>query len=206
MHRWMYKNDEPFEKIRSSKQKRCSTNNIHEKKHKRVMFDTNNFRCLQCGAFVSADREQSGVNNRNHCPHCLYSRHVDLLKPGDRRCKCKSRMEPVGLTIKQNLKKYGNEKQGELMLIHRCCGCGIFSINRIAADDNTLMIYDLFLESEKNTELKDRLEAKRIFMLEPHDLTTVHAQLFGNQSLLNEFVERESLANFQKCLVKDQII
>lgn len=115
-------------------------------------------------------------------------------------------MEPVGLSIKQNMKKYGNEKQGELLLIHRCCGCGNYSINRIAADDNTLKIYDLFLKSEKNSELRNHLETKNIFMLTPRDLTTVHAQLFGSQSLINEFVEREILAEYQGYLEKEQII
>lgn len=206
MQRRKHDDEVTFEKIRSSKQKRWSEKSIQENHHKRVIFDTYNFKCLQCGAFVSADREQSGVNNRNHCPNCLWSRHVDLSKPGDRKCECKSRMEPVGLSIKQSIKKYGNEKQGELMLIHRCCGCEKFSINRIAADDNTLVIYDLFLKSEKNLVLKTQLEAKKIFMLTPRDLTTVHAQLFGNQSLLNEFVEREYLAEYQRYLEKEQLI
>ncbi len=204
IHHRDYDNDEPFEKKRSSKQKQWSKNRIPENHHKRVMFDTNNFRCLHCGAFVSAERELSGVNNRNHCPNCLWSRHVDLFKPGDRRCKCQSRMEPVGLSIKRSIKKFGNEKQGELMIIHRCCGCGNFSINRIAADDDTMMIYDLFLKSGQNLELREELETQKIFMLTPRDLTTVHAQLFGNQSLLNEFVERETLERNQACLEKQE--
>lgn len=115
-------------------------------------------------------------------------------------------MEPVGLTVKQKLKKYGGEKQGELMLIHRCVGCGAFSINRIASDDNALMIYDLFRSSEKSLELKDRLSARNIFMLTPRDLTTVHAQLFGVQSLSNEFAAGTTLAEPQYDLVKEQIV
>jgi hypothetical protein len=42
------------------------------------------FTCKHCGAFVSALSVASGVINRNHCPFCLYSRHVDLFKAGDR--------------------------------------------------------------------------------------------------------------------------
>lgn len=115
-------------------------------------------------------------------------------------------MEPVGLTIKQKLKKYGNEKQGELMLIHCCVGCGVFSINRIAADDNPLMIYDLFRRSENNNELKDHLATKNIYLLMSRDLTAVHAQLFGAQSLLNEFAGKEILAESEFNLVKDQTV
>lgn len=198
--------DVSFEKIRSSTQKRRSKNKKQERKSKRIIFDNSSFKCLRCGALVSPDRFQSGVNNRNHCPHCLWSRHVDRFKPGDRRCECRSRMEPVGLTVKQKLKKYGSEKQGELMLIHRCVGCGAFSINRIAADDNALMIYDLFRSSEKSLELKDHLSARNIFMLTPRDLTTVHAQLFGMQSLSNEFAAGTTLAEPQYDLVKEQIV
>jgi DNA-directed RNA polymerase subunit RPC12/RpoP len=198
--------DVSFEKIRSSKQKRRPKNEKQERKSKHIIFDNSSFKCLRCGALVYPDREQSGVNNRNHCPYCLWSRHVDRFTPGDRRCSCKSRMEPVGLTLKHKLKKYGNEKQGELMLIHRCIGCGVFSINRIAADDNALMIYDLFRSSEKSIELKDHLAARNIFMLTPRDLTTVHAQLFGIQSLSNEFEAGKTLAESQVDLVKDQIV
>ncbi len=92
------------------------------------------------------------------------------------------------------------------MLIHHCVGCGAFSINRIAADDNTLMIYDLFRRSEKSIELKDHLATKNILLLTSRDLTTVHAQLFGVQSLSNEFAVSESLVPSQIKLVKVQIV
>lgn len=100
-------------------------------------------------------------------------------------------MEPLGLTLKQNLKKYGSERQGELMLIHRCIGCGKYSINRIAADDDSQKIYNLFLMSENNGELRACLETHHIFMLTSRDLTIVHAQLYGVQSLLEEFSARD---------------
>ncbi len=67
-----------------------------------------------------------------------------------------------------------------------------------------MMIYDLFLKSGQNLELREELETQKIFMLTPRDLTTVHAQLFGNQSLLNEFVERETLQMNQDCLEKQE--
>ncbi len=146
------------------------------------------FRCVQCGQVVSTSRECSGVNNRNHCPACLWSRHVDHLKAGDRKSTCRSRMEPLGLTLKHTFKRYGEEEQGELMLIHRCAGCGKISINRVAADDNAARIYDLFLRVQHvEAALLFRLKAQGITPLEARDLTTVHTQLFGWQSLLDEF-------------------
>ena len=48
------------------------------------------FRCEHCGAYVYTLPMIAGVNNRNHCPFCLWSRHVDYLKPGDRMSACKA--------------------------------------------------------------------------------------------------------------------
>ena len=89
-----------------------------------------------CKSWVSSSREACGVNHRNHCPFCLVSLHVDQTRAGDRRSACRSRMVAIGLTFKKVSKRYPGEGQGELMLIHRCTGCGKISINRIAADDN----------------------------------------------------------------------
>jgi len=156
-----------------------------EKQRARTLLE---FRCVQCGQVVSTSRESSGVNNRNHCPACLWSRHVDMAKAGDRRSTCRSRMQPVGLTLKHTPKRYGEENQGELMLIHRCAGCGKLSINRAAADDNAAGIYNLFLRSQTMEDgLKTRLYSEGIVPLEARDLTRVHTQLFGWQSILEEF-------------------
>lgn len=146
------------------------------------------FKCNNCGAMVSLNREVSGVNNRNHCPYCLWSRHLDQRKAGDRLSTCRGRMEPVGLTVKHTLKRYKAEKQGELMLIHCCAACGKLSINRIAGDDNTLMLNDLFLRSQRmSPQLAKRLLAQGILPLGPRDFTLVQSQLFGWQSILSEF-------------------
>src|SRR5512139_2755149 len=94
------------------------------------------FRCLACGYLVSAQPVVSGVHNRNHCPYCLWSRHLDLYEAGDRLAACKAGMRPVGLTLKRSRDKYGGQAAGELMLVHQCSECGKLSINRIAADDD----------------------------------------------------------------------
>ena len=135
---------------------------------------------MQCGQVVSTSRESSGVNNRNHCPACLWSRHVDLQKAGDRRSACRSRMQPVGLTLKRTPKRYGEENQGELMLIHLCAGCGKLSINRAAADDNAAGIYSLFLRSQTmQEELGSRLNAAGIVPLEaPRSHQCAHTALW----------------------------
>jgi DNA-directed RNA polymerase subunit RPC12/RpoP len=94
-----------------------------------------NFKCHKCGNFVVQSPQLSGVRNRNHCPYCLWSRHVDLRQPGDRLAACKGKMRPIGLAFKKTRKKYESNQAGELMLIHECTECGKISINRIAADD-----------------------------------------------------------------------
>src|SRR5690349_24303189 len=93
------------------------------------------FRCAHCHAMVSSAHLLSGVNNRNHCPYCLWSCHLDLYAAGDRLSACKAPMKPVGLTMKTGRNKYKRDTRGELMLIHQCSDCMIVSINRIAADD-----------------------------------------------------------------------
>jgi predicted RNA-binding Zn-ribbon protein involved in translation (DUF1610 family) len=183
-----YDFDETFEKLRTRKSSGNENGAGHQKeKHGRVIVDTQDFKCRQCGAFVSADRALSGVNNRNHCPLCLWSRHVDRDTPGDRKATCKSRMQPLGLTVKHTLKRYTMEKAGELMLIHHCTGCGKHSINRIAADDPQA-VYQLFRRSlALSEETMSKLNELGILLLGSRDLTVVYSQLYGWQSILEEF-------------------
>lgn len=105
------------------------------------------FVCLYCGAYVTSNSKVSGVHNRNHCPYCLTSRHLDLFEAGDRLSACKAIMKPIGL-----MSKYGNNKyrqQGEIMVVHLCEDCGSISPNRIAKDDNTSKLHEV-LESSDN--------------------------------------------------------
>src|SRR5688500_3395418 len=95
------------------------------------------FRCAHCHALVSSAHLLSGVHNRNHCPYCLWSCHLDLFAAGDRLSACKAPMRAIGLTMKAGRNKYQPDSRGELMLIHQCTDCGALSINRIAADDDS---------------------------------------------------------------------
>lgn len=159
------------------------------------------FNCAKCGFSVTTSREQSGVNNRNHCPRCLWSKHVDEVKAGDRKAECKSRMQPLGLTLKQSPKRYNRETAGELMLIHRCTGCGKLSINRIAADDEAAVIYQVFNRSVSLTaKWKDLLKDEGIRLLGSTDLTVVYSQLFGWQSILGEFEPHGMMMNEVECI------
>lgn len=89
------------------------------------------FQCEQCGAAVQGD------GYTNHCPHCLWSKHVDD-NPGDRACACHGLMEPVG----------AERKSGETIIVHRCTRCHHLKRNRAAAaDDPDLLIHLLALGS-----------------------------------------------------------
>jgi DNA-directed RNA polymerase subunit RPC12/RpoP len=138
------------------------------------------FRCIACGQYVSADAFLSGVHHRNHCPYCLWSRHLDLFQAGDRLAACKARMQPLGLALKRAAKKYGSPAQGELMLVHRCTQCGRVSINRIAADDSDCSVLEVFQFSlELDGYTRAQIAGDGIQMLGPGDLELVRARLFG---------------------------
>jgi DNA-directed RNA polymerase subunit RPC12/RpoP len=68
---------------------------------------------------------------RNHCPTCLWSKHVDKDGPGDRLSECKGLMEPTGLDH--------DGKKG-WMIVHRCIKCGKTIPNRAAPDDDITLL------------------------------------------------------------------
>lgn len=80
------------------------------------------FTCAQCGGGVAP---LANGSVRNHCPHCLWSRHVDV-HPGDRASDCGGDLEPVAV-----------EKDGKKgwLVVHRCTRCGARRRNRAALDD-----------------------------------------------------------------------
>jgi hypothetical protein len=135
---------------------------------------------MDCHNFVSAETALSGVQNRNHCPYCLASRHLDLFEAGDRLSACKAPMRPVALTLKKTNKKYVGSQSGELMLVHQCQDCGRVSINRIAADDNVAAVLEIF-EGSRQLDLNLMLVLTRsgISILEAGHQLLVHEQLLG---------------------------
>lgn len=143
-----------------------------------------NFTCCNCGRSASF-LKLIGTKHRNHCPFCLWSKHVDLEESGDRKAKCKGKMKPIGLTFKREGKdKYGLPRQGELMLIHECLNCGKVSINRIAGDDDGKTILKIFEESQKmSVKKRKQLENNKIKLLSGEDRKNILGQLFGKRSL-----------------------
>ena len=81
------------------------------------------FTCANCSKIVTA---LTNGSYRNHCPHCLYSLHVDHI-PGDRSSDCRGLMKPISI--------YWNSKKG-YQIVHHCQSCGLEKVNRIASDCN----------------------------------------------------------------------
>jgi hypothetical protein len=59
---------------------------------------------------------------------------VDDRLPGDRASACGGTMAPVGAFVRPN---------GEHTVVHRCFSCGIERHNRIAADDDFVLVLAL---------------------------------------------------------------
>ena len=70
--------------------------------------------------------------SRDHCPYCLYSKHVDI-NPGDRLNNCNGFLKPSGI------EKYKDTYK----IIYRCEKCGEMHKNIIAKDDDMNMIIDI---------------------------------------------------------------
>jgi len=84
------------------------------------------FVCENCG------RKVKGSGYTNHCPNCLWSRHVDI-NPGDRKQSCKGMMKPIGI----------EKKAQSLYIVHLCIKCGFTSKNKCTDDDSIDKIIEI---------------------------------------------------------------
>lgn len=115
-----------------------------EDRYPKFLGDSDEFRCRHCKMMVGVPL--SGGRNRNHCPFCLYSRHVDGRTPGDRASECGALMAPVGAFARI---------KGEHAVVHRCLGCGFERHNRLAADDNFAAFEELPLVEPPMTQSEE---------------------------------------------------
>lgn len=90
------------------------------------------FICENCGKKV----EKLNYTARDHCPFCLYSKHLDI-NPGDRTNNCKGLLEPI------SIEKYKNTYK----IIYRCQKCNQTHKNIMATDDNFELIIKLSITS-----------------------------------------------------------
>ena len=86
------------------------------------------FICENCGQLVNP----LGYTARDHCPHCLYSKHVDIM-PGDRQNTCKGLLKPIGIEKFKDTYK----------ILYKCTSCNEPHKNIMAKDDNMELIIEL---------------------------------------------------------------
>ncbi len=77
------------------------------------------FTCENCSQFVT------GNGYTNHCPTCLWSKHVDN-DPGDRLATCLGLMKPIKV----------EKDKDNFMIVHRCEVCALEKRNRVGDKDN----------------------------------------------------------------------
>ena len=87
------------------------------------------FVCENCGKKVS----KLGYTSRDHCPHCLYSKHVDNM-PGDREAECRGLLKPIQVEL--------DSKKG-YVIIYKCEKCGAIRKNKSAVDDDMDLLIQL---------------------------------------------------------------
>lgn len=80
---------------------------------------TEDFVCANCGTAVR------GNGYTNHCPNCLWSRHVDN-NPGDRESTCGGMMKPISVET----------DGGRFVITHRCEKCGKTIRQKTSDTDN----------------------------------------------------------------------
>jgi rubrerythrin len=103
---------------------------INMSKNKVFIKKTEDFVCEKCNALVKGD------GYTNHCPTCLYSKHVDI-NPGDRASSCGGLMKPV--SIEGSVGKY--------RVVHKCIVCGYEKPNKIAEIDDIKTIVSVINEN-----------------------------------------------------------
>lgn len=90
------------------------------------------FVCEHCGKKI----KPLGYTARDHCPYCLYSKHVDIL-PGDRSNECQGLLKPIGIEKFKDTYK----------IVYRCEQCKQLHKNVMAQDDNMDLIIELSKEN-----------------------------------------------------------
>lgn len=81
------------------------------------------FVCERCGI------EVEGNGYTNHCPKCLWSKHVDV-HPGDRAADCGGLMEPWAI----------ESKGGSHDIVHKCLKCGYTKRNKVQKEDDFTVV------------------------------------------------------------------
>lgn len=105
----------------------------HMKRFTRIIED---FVCNTCGTRVT------GNGYTNHCPKCLWSKHVDVA-PGDRASLCGGAMAPMSVIVSSG---------GVYRIVHKCARCRFSRAQDAGKSDNIERLIELSASfSDKNS-------------------------------------------------------
>lgn len=93
---------------------------VNSEKKNFIVREREPFTCGNCG------EELMGGRYVNHCPRCLWSKHVDDRIPGDRSSLCGGLMKPIGV----------KQKGSKWRITHECVECQKEMIVDSHPDDN----------------------------------------------------------------------
>jgi uncharacterized Zn finger protein len=96
---------------------------LPQKRFQKVKED---FICENCGLQIQ------GNGYTDHCPKCLYSKHVDI-NPGDRASECNGLMQPLSVEV----------KGGKFKIYYKCLKCGYTHKVKTTEQDNMDLIISL---------------------------------------------------------------
>jgi len=88
------------------------------------------FVCENCGNQIK------GTGYTNHCPKCLWSKHVDI-NPGDRENVCEGLMKPIRVEMKGR----------RHIIVLKCVKCGLEKRNKTAEEDDVAMVMKISRDS-----------------------------------------------------------
>ena len=86
------------------------------------------FICENCNKKI----KKLGYTARDHCPFCLYSKHVDI-NPGDRLNTCRGQLRPIGI----------EKFKDTFKILYKCKKCGTLHKNIVAKDDDVNKIIEI---------------------------------------------------------------
>jgi hypothetical protein len=128
---------------------------------KRFQKRVENFVCEHCGY------EVEGSGYTNHCPKCLWSKHVDV-NPGDRLATCGGLMEPIAVNL----------ENGDYVLTHKCQNCGELKKNIVCKDDD----FDKVVEI---ASIMTEKESKKLGVANPINSVSTAPLGLGQQPIEN---------------------
>ncbi len=99
-----------------------------DKKFQRRVED---FTCEHCSGKVE------GNGYTNHCPKCLWSKHVDV-NPGDRAASCNGMMKPMRI----------ESEKGKQFIVQVCGRCSFMRRNEVQKQDDFAAVLEVAKQAD----------------------------------------------------------